>query len=97
MKGRQVEEKMVAEQPADYDVGEVLRELEAEMTQASVNLEFEKAALLRDQIQELKKSTGIDKIEPKKKQKVKYAGGVAKRKAPGAGPSMRRRKRAGSG
>ena len=34
---------------------------------AAANLEYEKAALLRDQIAELKSGTGISKIEPKKK------------------------------
>ena len=39
----------------DFDVTETLRELEAEMLEAGNNLEFEKAALLRDQIRELKR------------------------------------------
>jgi excinuclease ABC subunit B len=43
----------------DFDVSETIRELEAEMLEAANNLEFEKAALLRDQIRELKRSTGI--------------------------------------
>ncbi len=99
MKGREVAQSVVAEDAATYDAGEVLRELEAEMAEASANLEFEKAALLRDQINELKKTTGLDKIEPKQKpKKVKYGEGVAHRKKPGkGGPQMRRRKRAGSG
>src|SRR4051812_41360711 len=42
----------------DFDVTETLRELEADMLQAAENLEFEKAALLRDQIRELKRMTG---------------------------------------
>jgi excinuclease ABC subunit B len=42
---------------ADFDVTETVRELEAEMLEAANNLEFEKAALLRDQIRELKRST----------------------------------------
>ncbi len=40
----------------DFDVTETIRELEEEMVQASNNLEFEKAALLRDQVRELKRS-----------------------------------------
>jgi excinuclease ABC subunit B len=39
----------------DFDVTETIRELEAEMVEASNNLEFEKAALLRDQVRELKR------------------------------------------
>ncbi|MHB1307095.1 MAG: excinuclease ABC subunit UvrB [Limisphaerales bacterium] len=42
----------------DFDVTETLRELEAEMLEAANNLEFEKAALLRDQIRELKRQFG---------------------------------------
>ncbi len=43
----------------NFDVTETLRELEAEMVEAANALQFEKAALLRDQIQELKRSTGV--------------------------------------
>src|SRR3954468_11080961 len=39
----------------NFDVVETLRELEEEMIAAAENLEFEKAALLRDQIRELKR------------------------------------------
>ena len=39
----------------DLDVTETLRELEGEMVVAAEALQFEKAALLRDQIQELKR------------------------------------------
>lgn len=39
-----------------YDVTETLRELEEEMLEASEKLEFEKAALIRDQILELKRA-----------------------------------------
>ncbi|MGA2750739.1 MAG: excinuclease ABC subunit UvrB [Verrucomicrobiota bacterium] len=40
----------------NFDVTETLRALQEEMVEASNNLEFEKAALLRDQIRELKRS-----------------------------------------
>jgi excinuclease ABC subunit B len=42
----------------DFDVTETLRELQEQMVEASNNLEFEKAALLRDQIRELKSNFG---------------------------------------
>ena len=42
----------------DLDVDETIQELEEEMLAAANNLEFEKAALLRDQIRELKRMTG---------------------------------------
>jgi excinuclease ABC subunit B len=44
----------------NFDVAETIRELEEEMLKAANNLEFEKAALLRDQVRELKRSTGED-------------------------------------
>jgi excinuclease ABC subunit B len=39
-------------------VTETIRELEEEMLAAANNLEFEKAALLRDQVRELKRISG---------------------------------------
>ena len=51
---RDVEESVVRETPGGYRTAELLRELEAEMLEAAENLQFEKAALLRDQIKELK-------------------------------------------
>jgi excinuclease ABC subunit B len=42
----------------NFDVTETIRQLEEEMLQAANNLEFEKAALLRDQVNELKRGTG---------------------------------------
>ena len=44
----------------DFDVTETIRTLESEMLEASENLEFEKAALIRDQIQEFKRAAGMD-------------------------------------
>jgi len=67
LKARRVEEAVVRETGADLNLTDLLRELEDDMLSASANLEFEKAALLRDQITELKAGTGIDKIEPKRR------------------------------
>jgi excinuclease ABC subunit B len=47
----------------NFDIAATLVELEADMVQAAENLEFEKAALLRDQIRELKRTLG-DKDSP---------------------------------
>ena len=49
---------VLRESSKNFDVTETLRELEAEMIAAADRLEFEKAALLRDQIRELKRGTG---------------------------------------
>jgi excinuclease ABC subunit B len=47
----------------DLDLTETVMELEEEMLGAANNLEFEKAALLRDQIRELKRA--LDGTAPK--------------------------------
>ncbi len=49
---------VLQETAGNFDVTETLRELEEEMLNAANNLEFEKAALLRDQIKELKRQFG---------------------------------------
>jgi excinuclease ABC subunit B len=77
LRGRDVEEGVIREGGGDFSVTEVLRELETEMAAAAAGLEYEKAALLRDQIMELKRGTGIDKIEPKQRPgKVSYSRGT---------------------
>jgi len=47
----------LSESGVDIDITETIKELEEEMLGATNNLEFEKAALLRDQIHELKRAT----------------------------------------
>ncbi|MDX6767863.1 MAG: excinuclease ABC subunit UvrB [Candidatus Methylacidiphilales bacterium] len=59
LKGRAVEEAVVRKGAGDQDAVAVLKELEDEMVGASSKLEFEKAALLRDQILDLKKTLGL--------------------------------------
>ncbi len=49
-------QSFLAESGVDIDISETIKELEEEMIAASNNLEFEKAALLRDQVRELKRS-----------------------------------------
>ena len=51
----------------DVDLTETIGELESEMLAAAENLQFEKAALLRDQIQELKRMNGG--VAPEKESK----------------------------
>jgi excinuclease ABC subunit B len=46
---------MLNEAGGNFDVTETIREVEEEMLTAANNLEFEKAALLRDQVRELKR------------------------------------------
>jgi len=51
----------------DVDVTETIRELEAEMLKAAEDLQFEKAALLRDQIKELKHMVSGERPEKSNK------------------------------
>ena len=72
LRGREIAASVVQEAGGDFNVTELLRELEEEMQEASANLEYERAALLRDQIMEVKSGAGISKIEPKRRP-VKYS------------------------
>ncbi len=54
LKARRIAREMVAASESDYDANEMLRILEEEMLSAANNLEFEKAAELRDKIKEVK-------------------------------------------
>jgi excinuclease ABC subunit B len=62
--------RAVAEEKAEYrvtglpkaEIGFLIQELEAQMKEAATNLEFEKAALLRDQIFELRKQLEDDDV-----------------------------------
>jgi excinuclease ABC subunit B len=69
----------------DFDVTETIRELEEEMLTAANNLEFEKAALLRDQIRELKRQfdpssgPGEGRRNPEKRSGYPRRGGRGRR------------------
>src|SRR5437660_7487364 len=67
LRGREIASSIINEAGGNFDLTELLRELEDEMQRASANLEFERAALLRDQIMEVKSGTGLTKIEPKRR------------------------------
>ena len=53
-KTEEVKERVVKEDGGEVDVREVIQEMEAEMMEAAKALEYERAALLRDQIAELR-------------------------------------------
>jgi excinuclease ABC subunit B len=80
LRGRELAASVINEAGGDYNLTELLRELEDEMQQASANLEFERAALLRDQIMEVKSGTGLSKIEPKRRP-VKYTRNNGRRRS----------------
>jgi excinuclease ABC subunit B len=80
LRGREVAASVINEAGGNFDLTELLRELEDEMQRASANLEFERAALLRDQIMEVKNGTGISKIEPKRRP-IKYTRNAGRRRS----------------
>jgi excinuclease ABC subunit B len=80
LRGREIESSVIREAGGDFNVTELLRELEQEMQEASANLEFERAALLRDQIMEVKSGAGISKIEPKRRP-TKYTRNAGRRRS----------------
>ena len=57
--GAQKAASVINESGGNFDLTETIREIELEMLEAANNLEFEKAALLRDQLNELKR--GLDR------------------------------------
>jgi excinuclease ABC subunit B len=80
LRGREIEASVIRDAGGDFNLTELLRELEDEMQRASANLEFERAALLRDQIMEVKDGTGLSKIEPRRKP-VNYRRNAGRRRS----------------
>jgi excinuclease ABC subunit B len=87
--GQEEDTGLVIAESDDRDVASVIAEMEEEMLEAARKLEFEKAAMIRDQIETLQSgnygggSTGAAKSKPKRKRKsntVYNAKGLPKRK-----------------
>jgi excinuclease ABC subunit B len=84
---RKIEESIAGEGGADFDAAAFLEQLEGEMREASENLEYEKAALLRDQIREVRgggaapeaKMRGEAKYRPKARRGKGPAGRAARK------------------
>jgi len=62
VKGREVEQGILREDAAQFDAAELIRELERDMADAASRLEYERAALLRDQITELKNGSSTSPL-----------------------------------
>ena len=73
-KSREIEEYVVREAGEDYDVVRAIAEMEREMAEAAEAMEYERAALLRDQIYELKRAENPFKgtVQEKKRKPVAY-------------------------
>ena len=61
---QRMDASVIQETGGDFDITEAVREMESEMLAAAENLEFEKAALLRDQVNELKRRSGQPTVGP---------------------------------
>jgi excinuclease ABC subunit B len=74
LRGEEVNKNVLKEGGDDFDITQVIKEMQGEMQDAAAKLEFEKAALLRDQIGELKAQMGEsgDAAKKDRKRKVKY-------------------------
>ena len=84
--GRRAVAGALEDSVGQFDYTETIRELEGEMVEASNNLEFEKAALLRDQIKELKsRLNGQELARPGATHRAQEDTQVARRKAGGGG------------
>jgi len=70
--GKDPAEPLVVAETSGDDVAKVIAELENEMTEAAEQLEFERAALLRDQIQALR-TGNYKKLGPAPAKSAKYA------------------------
>ena len=86
---RDAAQAVLREGGVDIDITETIKELEEEMLTAANNLEFEKAALLRDQIRELKRNLdGNNKTAPvSEKTPVTYSKEKLASRARGRGKS----------
>jgi len=77
---QEVEEQVIRETGVDYNVHETISQMEKEMLEAAEALEFERAALLRDQVFELKASIRNGEA-PAQKAGAETRYSISKRKA----------------
>src|ERR671919_764446 len=80
LRGREIAASVIQEAGGDFNMTELLRELEDDMQRASASHKFVRAALLRVEIMEVKSGAGIDKIEPKRRP-VKYSRNAGRRRS----------------
>ena len=82
--GRNAASAILNDSVENIDLTETIRELEGEMIEASNNLEFEKAALLRDQIRELRsRLSGAETKNPGAGNRARSDDAKARRKGRG--------------
>ncbi len=87
---REVEEGVVKETGVEYNVVQVIGELEREMLEAAESLEFERAAILRDQIYELKAAQKLQAESPGQKARLPAQYSISKKATRGPGSKTRK-------
>jgi len=86
----EVETSVVREAGVDYDVHQVVQDLEREMLEAAESLEFERAAALRDQIRDLrasKEAGGTPPAPARRGDPKPEERASSRRRRPAAGPT----------
>ena len=86
LKARRTARDLITRSETVYDQTEMIRMLEEEMLQAASNLEFEKAAEIRDRLQQLKQTQPVNEQEPTMDLTTAIAEGMAQRLAGGGKP-----------
>jgi excinuclease ABC subunit B len=90
LRAHRTAKQVVADTEDEFEVSELIAQLEKEMLEAAENLQFEKAASLRDRLKELKESPQTGKV------KRSDAEPKAKPGTPGAKKKGRGKKRSAS-
>ncbi len=88
LRARRTAKEALTTDGKEYDRAELLAELEKTMLEAAQNLEFEKAATIRDQIAEVKSAPALGKVKMPSKSKK-----AAKPGTPGTKVRKRKKKR----
>lgn len=88
LRARKTAKAALSDDEQEYDRAELIAELEAKMLEAAQNLEFEKAASIRDTLGEVKAAPAMDKVRMSKKSTRKPKPGT-----PGTKPGRPRKKK----
>ena len=75
----QTEAKILGLDGENFDIDALLKELREQMKDAARNLEYERAALLRDQIHEIENGSGLEELRKSGTQKITYRKTTKKR------------------
>jgi excinuclease ABC subunit B len=75
----QTEAKILGLDGENFDIDTLLKELREQMKDAARNLEYERAALLRDQIHEIENGSGLEELRKSGTQKITYRKTTKKR------------------